>query len=357
MRTGRSSLLAVFLGLLPTACLAADVRRVVTEEDVVEELLYLVLDGNKDFASLGLSRESIQELKKERQIQDYAKTLVAKAGAGAGAAGMNFATDVTVGHVYSLSGAIKNDICNNFRGKSNYMDRYVPMTGKVRQWLKLWATCADVGGDAVLSANRHVLVKLVPGSVEDRLKLFPESYGVTVVLDPDSPDGKFEFRTVSEAKEFLAEAKEGLVRKVVFYGHGFPGTMSIGKETLNARDIVAMLRGKMAKEAQAQLVGCNTASVPLTVDYREENVGLVYDGLSYSARRLAYYSAFCRGAGTGRKQCNEQWNEDLAKAVSDELPGVRVCGLRTFGLVPARLFGKDRIEPGWVIGQQGCYKK
>lgn len=177
------------------------------------------------------------------------------------------------------------------------------------------------------------------------VKLKPNSYGITIYRG----EQESEFRKLSEAEHFLKILPEKAVTMAVFYGHGAPGMMTLGEDTLVAAGVVRMLKGKIAPGSAVHLFGCNTSAVPMKISFNPLN------GLSYLTRRILYYQG-ARLSGASKETAEEMWNEDMAYDVSKELKDVEVCGLATFGLVPERLIGKEKAKPGLVLGQWICYK-
>jgi len=93
------------------------------------------------------------------------------------------------------------------------------------------------------------------------LKLKPNSYGITF-YQGEKESG---FRKLSEAMAFAATLPENSVTLAVFYGHGSPGMMLLGEDTLVATQVARMLKGKTAPGAAVHLFGCNTSAIPTTV--------------------------------------------------------------------------------------------
>ena len=63
-----------------------------------------------------------------------------------------------------------------------------------------------------------------------------------------------------------------------------------------------------------------------------------------------------------RETLENEWDSDLARDVSRGLPGVTVCGLRTFGLVGDRipvlgtLIGnREATDSNAILGSKACY--
>lgn len=177
------------------------------------------------------------------------------------------------------------------------------------------------------------------------VKLKPNSYGVTI-YQGEKESG---FRKISEAEYFLRTLPEKSVTMAVYYGHGSPGMMVLGEDTLVADQVARMLSGKIAPGSAVHLFGCNTSAVPMKISFNPLN------GLSYLTRRILYYQG-ARLSGASKEIAEEMWNEDMAYDVSKNLKDVEVCGLATFGLVPERLIGKEKVKPGLVLGQWICYK-
>lgn len=335
----KAALLAALLAALPAFAAAQSPSYVVTREEVAEELLRIVVDGNPDFTRFGINPA---ELKRDPVVQGYAWSVLQRNQVS----GRQFTSDITVGAVYSLAGQLKHDICANVE-TPNYMDRYVRYEPGLAGWLTSVQNCLEVWGDAALSSNGHVLARMIRGTNED-LQVTPDSYGYTFY----SGDSKYEFRALADAsRRFLDKAPARSVGLAIFYGHGAPGSMSIGNDYLEGRAVISALAGKVAPGGEVHLVGCNTSSVPMFVTL---DPALPARGISYLSRRLLYYTG-ARVSGADRETAGEMWNMDLAREVSLGLPGVKVCGMRTFGLVPARLVGHVRVEPGLVLGERACF--
>jgi hypothetical protein len=339
----KSCLSAVFLfaacAFSAEAAGAQSNRYVVTRGEVAEELLRIVIDGNPDFTRFGINAA---ELKREPVVQRYAWEILQKNQVS----GRQFTSDITVGSIYSLAGQLKHDICANVE-TTNYMDRYVRYEPTLAGWLTNVQSCLEVFGDAVLSSNGHIMARMIRGTQED-LQIKPDSYGYTIYSD----DRKYEFRTLEEASRlFLNRAPARSVNLIILYGHGAPGSMSIGNDELESDRVITLLRDKLAPGAEVHLLGCNTSSVPMFVSY---DIALPAKGLSYFGRRLMYYTGV-RVSGASVETGEAMWNMDMARDVSAGLSGVKVCGMRTFGLVPERLVGPQRVEPGLVLGERACY--
>jgi len=327
------------LGAFASPVCALDTKYVVSRGEVAEELLRIVIDDNPDFKKFGIDP---RRLKKEPVVQNYAWDILQKDTVS----GKQFTSDITVGSIYSLAGQLKHDICANVENP-NYMDKYVTLAPSLAGWLNHVQSCLEVFGDAALSSNGHTLARMIRGTRED-LRVKPDSFGYTIY----SADRKYEFRKLEAAsKSFLAITPDKSVSLMIFYGHGAPGSMSIGEDYLESRQVITALKDKMVPGGEVHLVGCNTSSVPMFVGY---DIALPFKGLSYLGRRLLYYTG-ARVSGASVETSEEMWNMDLAREVSLGLPGIKVCGMRTFGLVPERFVGVERIEPGLVLGEQACY--
>ncbi len=166
-------------------------------------------------------------------------------------------------------------------------------------------------------------------------RILPDGAGVTITVN----GAPVAFRTVAQAQAHLATVRSGSVESIVFYGHGSPGSMSIGEEGLSAGSVAAMLRGKLAPNARVELFGCNTASIG------DPSLGLnvgatIFFGLSSLVRRLVYFSVPVLAGGADKAQMEAMWDEDMARDTSTLLPGARVTGFRTFA------FPADRLVPG-----------
>jgi len=182
------------------------------------------------------------------------------------------------------------------------------------------------------------------------IKLKPESHGITIDLGTEGRYIKRRFKTLEEATAYIDTLPPQVVSLIIFYGHGAPGYMTIGKSYITAETIVNLVKDKMENNSAIHLMGCNTASISMN----EISINPL-KGLSYLTRRILYYNV-SRLSGASRKTANEMWNEDLALNISTKLQNVKVCGLTTFGLVPERFVGREKIEPGYVLGAHRCYK-
>lgn len=187
-------------------------------------------------------------------------------------------------------------------------------------------------------------------------------HGVTIqVLGSAQP---LAFRRGADAAAAIRRLPAGSITSIEFYGHGAPGSQFVDPDySLGSDEAAALLRGKMAPGATLQFTGCNTASIG---DRTRLNPAF---GLSSITRRLMYFSLPYfqdrldgRSAEEAREFWEREWNRDLAQETSLQLRGTKVCGYRTFGLVPERLPGLSHLtgrneatSPGYVAGIKACY--
>jgi len=187
-------------------------------------------------------------------------------------------------------------------------------------------------------------------------------HGVTIqVVGSAQP---LTFRRGADAAAAIRRLPDGSITSIQFYGHGAPGYQTVDPNySLGADEAGDLLRGKMARGATLQFSGCNTASIG---DRMRVNPAF---GLSSITRRLLYFSLPYfqdrldgRSAEEAREFWEKEWNKDLAQETSIQLRGTKVCGYRTFGLVPERLpgvshlLGRDEAtSPGYVAGVKACY--
>lgn len=172
------------------------------------------------------------------------------------------------------------------------------------------------------------------------------------------------FRKGADAAAAIRRLPEGSITYIQFYGHGAPGYQTVDPAySLDSGEAGDLLRGKMAPGATLQFSGCNTASIGT-----ETRINPAF-GLSSITRRILYFSIPYfqdRLDGISAEQAREtwerEWNKDLAQETSLELRGTKVCGYRTFGLVPERLPGvshllgrEEATSPGYVAGVKACY--
>lgn len=186
-----------------------------------------------------------------------------------------------------------------------------------------------------------------------------DAYGYTVTANGQTRT----YRDQKEAEAAIRALPNGSVSKMIFYGHGAPGSQSVGNASYEAGDTAALLQGKMAKGGVIQYSGCNTASIG----------GATLNpavGLSMVTRRLLYFSVpYWQDRMSGvpadeaKQQWEKGWNADLSRDTSLQMKGAIVCGYRTFGLVPGRLPGLTRVmgnqeatTPGYVAGKKVCYQ-
>lgn len=199
-----------------------------------------------------------------------------------------------------------------------------------------------------------------PMGVVDRVKdsfkhPMSDAYGFTFEgLEPQPVS----FRDHVPALAYARKAKAGAFSHVILYGHGAPGYMTVGQWGGDAGDISSLLKGKMRAGSLLEIKGCNTSSV----GGMSVNPGR---GLSSLTRRVLYFSIPYLSEGRDenmRKQLEEDWNADLARDTSRQLPGVKVCGFRTFGLVGDRiplvgsLLGRrEATNSNAILGSKACY--
>ncbi|MDQ7774098.1 MAG: hypothetical protein RDU13_11330 [Elusimicrobiales bacterium] len=187
-------------------------------------------------------------------------------------------------------------------------------------------------------------------------------HGVTIqVIGSAQP---LAFRRGADAAAAIRRLPAGSITSIEFYGHGAPGYQTVDPDySLGSEEAGDLLRGKMAPGATLQFTGCNTASIG---DRMRLNPAF---GLSSITRRLLYFSLPYfqdrldgRSAEEAREFWEREWNKDLAQETSLQLRGTKVCGYRTFGLVPERLPGVSHLtganeatSPGYVAGVKACY--
>lgn len=166
------------------------------------------------------------------------------------------------------------------------------------------------------------------------------------------------FRDHAPALAYARKAAPGSFSKVTFYGHGAPGYMTVGEWGGDATDITSILKGKMRANATVDIKGCNTSSI----GGASVNPGRGISGLT---RRVLYFSVpYLTGdrSEASREQLENDWDSDLARDTSRGLPGVKVCGFRTFGLVGDRvpvlgtLMGRrEATDSNAVLGTKACF--
>lgn len=166
------------------------------------------------------------------------------------------------------------------------------------------------------------------------------------------------FRQHAPALAYARKAKAGAFSHVILYGHGAPGYMTVGEWGGDAGDISSLLKGKMRAGSLLEIKGCNTSSV----GGMSVNPGR---GLSGLTRRVLYFSIPYLSEGRDekmREQLENDWNSDLARDTSRGLPGVKVCGFRTFGLVGDRipvvgtLMGRrEATDSNAILGSKACF--
>lgn len=187
-------------------------------------------------------------------------------------------------------------------------------------------------------------------------------HGVTIQVAGSAQP--LSFRRGADAAAAIRRLPAGSITSIEFYGHGAPGYQTVDPDySLGSEEAGDLLRGKMAPGATLQFTGCNTASIG---DRMRLNPAF---GLSSITRRLLYFSLPYfqdrldgRSAEEAREFWEREWNKDLAQETSLQLRGTKVCGYRTFGLVPERLPGVSHLtganeatSPGYVAGVKACY--
>ncbi|MDT8287292.1 MAG: hypothetical protein RQ748_09300 [Elusimicrobiales bacterium] len=188
------------------------------------------------------------------------------------------------------------------------------------------------------------------------------AHGVTIqVMGSAQP---LVFRRGADAAAAIRRLPDGSITSIQFYGHGAPGYQTVDPDySLGSGEAGGLLRGKMAPGATLQFSGCNTASIGT-----ETRINPAF-GLSSITRRILYFSVPYfqdrldgRSAEEAREFWEREWNKDLAQETSLQLRGTKVCGYRTFGLVPERLPGvshllgrEEATSPGYVAGVKACY--
>lgn len=182
-----------------------------------------------------------------------------------------------------------------------------------------------------------------------------DAYGFTFEGSEPQP---VSFRDHAPALAYVKKAKAGAFTKVTLYGHGAPGLMTVGEWSGDAAEIAFRFKGKMARGATLDIKGCNTSSI----GGASVNPGRGISGLT---RRVLYFSVpyLSEGRDPGmREQLENDWDSDLARDTSRGLPGVKVCGLRTFGLVGDRiplvgsLLGRrEATNSSAILGSKACF--
>lgn len=182
-----------------------------------------------------------------------------------------------------------------------------------------------------------------------------DAYGFTFEGPEPQP---VSFRDHAPAMAYVKKAKPGAFTKVTLYGHGAPGLMTVGSWSGDAGEISYRFKGKMAPGSTLDIKGCNTSSI----GGASVNPGR---GLSGLTRRVLYFSIpyLSEGRDPGmREQLENDWDSDLARDTSRGLPGVKVCGLRTFGLVGDRvplvgsLMGRrEATNSDAILGSKACF--
>lgn len=182
-----------------------------------------------------------------------------------------------------------------------------------------------------------------------------DAYGFTFEGPEPQP---VSFRDHAPALAYVKKAKPGAFTKVTLYGHGAPGLMTVGSWSGDAGEIAYRFKGKMARGSTLDIKGCNTSSI----GGASVNPGR---GLSGLTRRVLYFSIpyLSEGRDPGmREQLENDWDSDLARDTSRGLPGVTVCGLRTFGLVGDRvplvgsLLGRrEATNSDAILGSKACF--
>lgn len=227
------------------------------------------------------------------------------------------------------------------------------------------ATTAAKGGQGGTAAKGSVpndgrVVPAEPLGLWDRVKdsvknPLSDGYGFTFEGAEPQP---VSFRQSAPALAYARQAKPGVFSRVIFYGHGAPGYMTVGDWGGDAADIIAIVKGKMGSPSVVDIKGCNTSSI----GGMSVNPGRGISGLT---RRVLYFSLpYLTGdrSEASREQLENDWDSDLARDVSRGLPGVKVCGFRTFGLVGDRVpvvgtfFGRrEATDSDAILGSKACY--
>lgn len=181
-----------------------------------------------------------------------------------------------------------------------------------------------------------------------------DAYGFTFEgLEP----APVSFRAHVPAVAYAKKAPNSSFTKVILYGHGAPGYMTVGEWGGDAGEIASLLKGKMKVNSLLEIKGCNTSSIGgSTINPAA--------GLSMLTRRVMYFSVpyLMDRSESAREQLEKDWDSDLARDVSVQLRGVKVCGFRTFGLVASRipvvgtLMGnREATDSNAIGGSKACY--
>jgi hypothetical protein len=218
----------------------------------------------------------------------------------------------------------------------------------------------EVQGDQGGAPNDGRVAPAKPMSAWERIKdsvsnPLSDGYGFTFEGLEAQP---VSFRDHVPALAYARKANPGSFSKVTFYGHGAPGYMTVGEWGGDAADISSILKGKMRASAIVDIKGCNTSSI----GGASVNPGR---GLSGLTRRVLYFSLpYLTGdrSEASREQLENDWDSDLARDASRGLPGVKVCGFRTFGLVGDRvpvlgtLLGRrEATDSSAILGSKACF--
>jgi hypothetical protein len=222
------------------------------------------------------------------------------------------------------------------------------------------ASATSTSGGQGGAPNDGRVVPAKPMSAWERVKdsvknPMSDAYGFTFEGPEPQP---VSFRDHAPALAYIKKAKAGAFTKVTLYGHGAPGLMTVGSWSGDSGEIAFRFKGKMAPGPTLDLKGCNTSSI----GGASVNPGR---GLSGLTRRVLYFSIpyLSEGRDPGMREILEEgWDSDLARDTSRGMPGVKVCGLRTFGLVGDRvplvgsLMGRrEATNSDAVLGSKACF--
>ena len=90
-------------------------------------------------------------------------------------------------------------------------------------------------------------------------RVFSDAYGITI----DLIDGQqsLSFRDGDVASAAIRKLPNGSITNITFYGHGGPGSQSVGNYFLDSDTTASLLKSKTAPGSTVQFSGCNTASI------------------------------------------------------------------------------------------------
>ncbi|SDI93793.1 hypothetical protein [Aliiruegeria lutimaris] len=157
------------------------------------------------------------------------------------------------------------------------------------------------------------------------------AFGISgVFFNEDGKQQEFGY-PYSERKTRIAAMPNNSIKLIRIYQHGAPGY--IGEDDANA--LAQMLKDKMQKHGQIQLLGCSTAGV-------EGHAWNPVGGIGLLTRMIMYHGVMKM---MGLPEAAKKWSDNVAGDTSRLIPNVYVMGLSGISFPLSRIH--DSLETGF----------